>query len=105
MKRIHIEGLKDVGRFEEVALKALARAVPIVALKTGSSTIGAELTVSHTGSLLIRRADLSSLPVPTGLLLWMQPVKARFWGQLPLVTDSTTLITRRQKRSSTQLLP
>ena len=30
---------------------SLERAIPIVALKTGSSRIGAELTVSHTGSL------------------------------------------------------
>jgi len=48
---LHIEGLKDIARFEAVALKALERAIPIVALKTGTSRIGAELTVSHTGSL------------------------------------------------------
>ncbi len=48
---LHVEGLKDVGRFEQAALKALRLNVPIVALKTGTSAIGAELTVSHTGSL------------------------------------------------------
>ncbi|MEA2779241.1 MAG: hypothetical protein QOK29_785 [Rhodospirillaceae bacterium] len=48
---VHIEGLKDVARFERSALKALERNVPIVALKTGTSARGAELTVSHTGSL------------------------------------------------------
>jgi acyl-CoA synthetase (NDP forming) len=52
---LHLEGLKDVGRFEQAALKALDRGVPIVALKTGNSAIGAELTVSHTGSLSGRR--------------------------------------------------
>lgn len=74
---LHIEGLKDVNRFEEVALKALARAVPIVALKTGSSTIGAELTVSHTGSLsgtpelykaLFHRLGVIGVASPTQLL-------------------------------------
>jgi acyl-CoA synthetase (NDP forming) len=35
----------------EVTLKALEAGVPIVALKTGSSEIGSELTVSHTASL------------------------------------------------------
>lgn len=48
---VHIEGIKDVSRFEEVALKALEKNIPIVALKTGTSRIGSELTVSHTGSL------------------------------------------------------
>ncbi len=48
---LHIEGLKDVPRFERAALKALERGVPIVALKTGTSKIGSRLTVSHTGSL------------------------------------------------------
>ena len=48
---LHIEGLKDIPRFEQAALKALQQNVPIVALKTGKSSIGAELTVSHTGSL------------------------------------------------------
>ncbi|MGB3316034.1 MAG: acetate--CoA ligase family protein [Albidovulum sp.] len=48
---IHIEGLRDVRAFEAACLKALDRGVPVVALKTGSSQIGASLTVSHTGSL------------------------------------------------------
>ncbi len=48
---IHIEGLRDVHAFEAACLKALDRGVPVVALKTGSSRIGASLTVSHTGSL------------------------------------------------------
>ncbi len=48
---LHIEGIKDVAAFEAAALKALNHDVPIVALKTGSSKIGAQLTVSHTGSL------------------------------------------------------
>ena len=48
---LHIEGLKDVPRFERAALKAMSLDTPIVALKTGSSVIGNTLTVSHTGSL------------------------------------------------------
>lgn len=48
---LHIEGLRDVPRFAAAALKATQKGVPIVALKTGSSRIGASLTVSHTGSL------------------------------------------------------
>ena len=48
---LHIEGLQDIPRFERAALKALSKGIPVVALKTGSSVIGAQLTVSHTGSL------------------------------------------------------
>ncbi|MGD9741696.1 MAG: acetate--CoA ligase family protein [Dongiaceae bacterium] len=48
---LHIEGVQDVGRFASAAIKALEANVPIVALKTGTSTVGAKLTVSHTGSL------------------------------------------------------
>lgn len=48
---MHIEGLRDVPRFAEAALRAAEKGIPLVALKTGSSQIGASLTVSHTGSL------------------------------------------------------
>lgn len=48
---LHIEGLRSVARFHDAALRAMAKGIPVVALKTGSSSIGAALTVSHTGSL------------------------------------------------------
>lgn len=48
---LHIEGLQDIQAFERAALKAIERGIAVVALKTGSSAIGAALTVSHTGSL------------------------------------------------------
>ena len=48
---LHIEGLKDVPAFVRAAQKALDAGKPIVALKTGSSKVGARLTESHTGSL------------------------------------------------------
>ena len=48
---LHIEGLRNIPRFAAVALRAAESGVPVVALKTGSSRIGAALTVSHTGSL------------------------------------------------------
>ena len=48
---LHIEGLADIRRFSDAALKALRFGKPLVALKTGSSEVGARLTVSHTGCL------------------------------------------------------
>lgn len=48
---VHIEGIKNINKLHDVALKALAKNVPIVALKTGTSVIGESLTTTHTGSL------------------------------------------------------
>ncbi len=48
---LHIEGLKNVNRFANAAVKAAVLGKPLVAFKTGSSTIGKSLTASHTGSL------------------------------------------------------
>ena len=48
---VHIEGIRDPQRFQAAALRALSNNVPLVGLKTGTSALGSELTVSHTGSL------------------------------------------------------
>jgi acyl-CoA synthetase (NDP forming) len=48
---LHVEGVRDVPRFAAAAIRALEAEVPIVALKAGTSEMGARLTVSHTGSL------------------------------------------------------
>lgn len=48
---LHLEGLGSVARFSEACLAARAAGVPLVALKTGASTKGAALTMSHTSSL------------------------------------------------------
>ena len=48
---LHIEGINDVAAFSAAAIRALRQGVPIVALKTGRSLLGAEITLSHTGSL------------------------------------------------------
>ena len=48
---LHIEGLDDVAAFSAVALQALRQNVPVVALKAGSSELGAQTAMSHTSSL------------------------------------------------------
>ena len=48
---LHIEGLDDITAFSRVALQALRRKVPLVALKSGSSVLGARTALSHTSSL------------------------------------------------------
>ena len=48
---LHIEGLDNVAAFSEAAIQAARRGVPLVALKAGSSELGARTTMSHTSSL------------------------------------------------------
>ena len=48
---LYVEGIKDIKKFAAAAFKALRANKPIVVLKTGTSTVGSSLTVSHTGSL------------------------------------------------------
>jgi acyl-CoA synthetase (NDP forming) len=48
---LHVEGLGDVGSFERAAAAARTAGIPIVALKTGRSTTGAAIALSHTASL------------------------------------------------------
>jgi len=48
---LHIEGIQDIAGFSAAAILASHKGVPIVVLKTGRSALGAEITLSHTGSL------------------------------------------------------
>ena len=48
---LHIEDIPDVAEFSEAVREAVGAGIPVVALKTGVSEIGARLTVSHTGAL------------------------------------------------------
>lgn len=72
---LHIEGLKDVQRFTDIALRALALGKPIVALKTGSSAIGKTLTSSHTGSLSGEDDLYDALFARTGIIRVYSPVQ------------------------------
>ena len=49
---LHMEALGDAARFESACLRASAADVPVVVLKTGSSTLAAGIAVSHTASLV-----------------------------------------------------
>jgi acyl-CoA synthetase (NDP forming) len=46
-----LEEIPEVAAFSRVAIEALRRRVPIVVLKSGSSELGAQVTLSHTSSL------------------------------------------------------
>jgi acyl-CoA synthetase (NDP forming) len=48
---LYLEEIPDVVKLSRAAIEALGRRVPIVALKSGSSELGARVTLSHTSSL------------------------------------------------------
>ena len=58
---LYLEEVPDVAAFSRVAIEALRRRVPIVALKSGSSELGARITLSHTSSLAGSDALVSAL--------------------------------------------
>ncbi len=48
---LYIETLRDIPRFADAVGRALARGVPVVALKVGRSELAAKTALTHTGSL------------------------------------------------------
>ncbi len=48
---LHIEGFKDLRDWEQLAAKAHAKGVPLVAIKVGASEQAQQATISHTASL------------------------------------------------------
>ncbi|MHA6195143.1 acetate--CoA ligase family protein [Pseudomonas wadenswilerensis] len=86
---LHLEGLKNVPGFARAAHKALEKGIPVVALKTGVSQIGAELALSHTSSLsgsdalydsLFRRLGVIRVSGPVSFI---ETLKAAACGRLP----------------------
>ncbi|MBV7490024.1 acetate--CoA ligase family protein [Pseudomonas sp. PDM30] len=86
---LHLEGLKNVPGFARAAHKAQEKGIPIIALKTGVSQIGAELALSHTSSLSGSDALYDALFDRLGVIRVSGPVsfvetlKAAACGNLP----------------------
>src|SRR5471032_115625 len=86
---LHLEGLKNVQGFARAAYKALEKGIPVIALKTGVSQIGAELALSHTSSLSGSDVLYDSLFARLGVIRVSGPVsfvetlKAAACGNLP----------------------
>ncbi|WP_223616259.1 acetate--CoA ligase family protein [Pseudomonas sp. BF-B-30] len=86
---LHLEGLKNVPGFARAAHKALEKGIPIIALKTGVSQIGAELALTHTSSLSGSDALYDALFDRLGVIRVSGPVsfvetlKAAACGNLP----------------------
>ncbi|NWA08552.1 acetate--CoA ligase family protein [Pseudomonas gingeri] len=94
---LHLEGLKNVPGFARAAHKALEKGIPVIALKTGVSQIGAELALSHTSSLAGSDALYDSLFERLGVIRvsgpvsFMETLKAAACGNLPAGPSLTGL--------------
>ena len=64
---LHIEGFSDLGLWHELALKAAAQNIPLVALKVGASDQAQQATVSHTASLAGGDAGAAALLARLGI--------------------------------------
>lgn len=58
---LHIEGFGNIAQWHELAVKAYAKSVPLIALKVGASAQARQATVSHTASLAGSNAGASAL--------------------------------------------
>lgn len=58
---LFLEAVRDAQQFAEVAERAVAKGVPLVALQTGRSAAGALIASSHTGSMAGRAAAYDAL--------------------------------------------
>lgn len=48
---LYIEGIRNIQKFADAAVKAVIANKPIVVLKAGKSSLGSQISISHTGSL------------------------------------------------------
>ena len=48
---LYIEGIRNIQKFADAAIKAIIANKPIVVLKAGKSSLGSQISISHTGSL------------------------------------------------------
>ena len=58
---LHIEGLRNLPLFVELAARARDRRVPVIVLKAGQSDLGARITFSHTATLAGEQALYTAL--------------------------------------------
>ena len=104
---LYIEGLADVQAFARAAVAALEKGVPLVALKSGNSDVGARLALSHTSSLagsealydalferlgVIRVGSLSALMETLKFLTFAGPLPGRRIGNLSCSGGEASLV-------------
>ena len=70
---LYLEGIVDIARFSEAALRAIKQAVPLVVLKAGGTRESAELARSHSGTLAVDNEIWGALFQRLGLIEVVSP--------------------------------
>ena len=72
---LYIEGIKNIQKFAEAAIKAITVNKPVVVLKAGKSSLGSQISVSHTGSLAGTDEAFQALFDQLGMIRVESPVE------------------------------
>ena len=72
---LYIEGIRDIQKFAAAAIKAIAADKPVVVLKAGKSSLGSQISISHTGSLAGTDEAFQALFEQLGMIRVGSPVE------------------------------
>ena len=117
---LYLEGLGDIPGFAAAAAAAIDKGVPIVALKVGTSEIGAQMTLSHTTALsgpeelyqalfdrlaIVRVGSLPALLETLKLLAISGPPQGRRLGVLTASGGDAALVADLAARAGLEIPP
>ncbi|MCP4470792.1 MAG: acetate--CoA ligase family protein [Gammaproteobacteria bacterium] len=72
---LYIEGIRDIHKFAEVAIRAITANKPVVVLKAGKSVLGSSISITHTGSLAGADEAFQALFEQLGMIRVNSPVE------------------------------
>jgi acyl-CoA synthetase (NDP forming) len=72
---LYIEGIKNIQKFADAAIKAMVADKPVVVLKAGKSSLGSQISISHTGSLAGTDQAFQALFDQLGMIRVESPVE------------------------------
>ncbi len=72
---LYIEGIRNIQKFADAAIKAITADKPIVVLKAGKSSLGSQISISHTGSLAGSDQAFQALFDQLGMIRVKSPVE------------------------------
>jgi acyl-CoA synthetase (NDP forming) len=72
---LYIEGIKNIQKFADAAIKAIIAGKPVVVLKAGKSSLGSQISISHTGSLAGTDQAFQALFEQLGMIRVESPVE------------------------------
>jgi len=72
---LYIEGIKNIQKFADAVIKAIVADKPVVVLKAGRSSLGSQISISHTGSLVGTDEAFQALFDQLGMIRVESPVE------------------------------